>query len=255
MYAAKEVQDYLDEMRAQVCSRCVERQRGEAASAPLASRMGSDCCPCPMKLDLIVRTAGKWQGKHITVNHVPFLIGRDPACNLRPTTSLVSNRHCALIGRAGKLYVRDMGSTNGTFLNSRKITAQTELHQNDRLRVGPVDFEVVVEGNPSPSERTPLPPNLTARALEEEAAALLLSVQDSASPATSTHATDIDGVPTGRTTTDARLPELAGTADAGQARPATAQAVQSLDTPAAAADLLQRYLRRAQKKWSEPAYG
>jgi pSer/pThr/pTyr-binding forkhead associated (FHA) protein len=206
-----------------------------------------------MMLDLVVQNAGKWQGRHIAVNHLPFLIGRDAKCNLRSTTPLFSKRHCILIGRAGKLYVRDLGSTNGTYLNNRKITEETELHQNERLRVGPVDFDVCIKVNPSPSERTPLPPTrLATSAREEEAAALLLSVQSTPDPASSIDSIDRDNDSKCQTVVDAGVPELVGTADARMAQHAVAQA-SKLDTPAAAADLLQRYLRRAHKKSSETA--
>ena len=95
-----------------------------------------------MNLDLIVLSGGSYEGTHIAVPRLPFLIGRDADCQLRPRSSLVSRRHCALIQRCGRLLVRDMGSTNGTMVNDRAVVVVRELTHGDRLRIGPLSFQV-----------------------------------------------------------------------------------------------------------------
>jgi hypothetical protein len=162
-----------------------------------------------MRVRLVVLTAGKWRGKNILVKRLPFLIGRDSACHLRPTSALVSNRHCVLLARGGKVYVRDLGSTNGTLLNGEKITDERELHTNDGLRVGSVDFDVVIESGPSVGQPTPLPPakGQLSPTNEEDVAALLLSIEDEIRPPASIGAVDKEGVPTGRTALDMPSPK------------------------------------------------
>jgi len=122
---------------------------------------------------------------------------------------MVSNRHCALLAREGKIYVRDLGSTNGTFLNGERIAVERELHDNDGLRVGPVEFDVRIESSPSVSQPTPLPPakGQVAPANEEDVVALLLSIQDESGPPLGTPAVDSEGVPTGRTAMDMPVPK------------------------------------------------
>src|SRR5262245_7004161 len=70
-----------------------------------------------MKLSLVVMTAGKSQGQAIPVTLAQFVIGRDPQCNLRPASAVISKRHCALLVQDGRVAIRDFNSTNGTFVN------------------------------------------------------------------------------------------------------------------------------------------
>jgi pSer/pThr/pTyr-binding forkhead associated (FHA) protein len=51
-----------------------------------------------------------------------------------------SGRHARLIRHGGLLYVEDMGSTNGTFVNGRKAVGATPLRHNDFVRVGTTTF-------------------------------------------------------------------------------------------------------------------
>ena len=74
-----------------------------------------------MKVNLLVLTPGKWKGKTVAVTRSPFLIGRDPACQLRPSSPVISNRHCALRMCNGEMIVQDLGSTNGTKVNDQAV--------------------------------------------------------------------------------------------------------------------------------------
>src|SRR5215471_19138962 len=103
-----------------------------------------------MKLSLVVLTAGKQEGKTLPIALSQFVIGRDPQCQLRPASALISKRHCALIQREGKAFVRDFDSTNGTFLNDQPVKGEVELHHDDRLKVGPIAFAVNLEVTPAP---------------------------------------------------------------------------------------------------------
>jgi anti-anti-sigma factor len=110
------------------------------------------------KLRLVVVTPGKWEGKKIPIVRSPFLIGRDEACHIRPASSLISHQHCALTLRDGKAFLRDLGSTNGTFLNNKPVRGEEELHAGDALRIGPLDFDIELETAPSVDTATPIPP-------------------------------------------------------------------------------------------------
>ena len=75
------------------------------------------------------------------------LMGRTSTCDLRIPLSSVSREHCELVIDENAVAVRDLGSSNGTFLNESRIKEAT-LEPGDRLVVGPVVFTVVGDGNP-----------------------------------------------------------------------------------------------------------
>ncbi len=94
-----------------------------------------------MEVNLIV-ISGKHPGKIIPVPGPEFVIGRTDGCQLRPQSSRVSRRHCMIRLGEGFAAVRDLGSSNGTFLNGERLTAEHELKGGDRVQVGPLEFEV-----------------------------------------------------------------------------------------------------------------
>src|ERR1700722_13536418 len=98
-----------------------------------------------MKLSLEVLTEGKQKGKLLPITLSQFLIGRDAQCHLRPASPLISKRHCAVIQRDDKVFVRDFDSTNGTFVNDQPVKGEVELKHKDHLKVGPIAFTVLVE--------------------------------------------------------------------------------------------------------------
>jgi predicted component of type VI protein secretion system len=135
-----------------------------------------------MKLSLVVLTPGKQEGKALPIGLPQFLIGRDPQCQLRPASASISKRHCALIQRDGKVFVRDFDSTNGTFVNDEPVKGEVELHHDDRLRVGPLLFGVVLEEAGAPVNRPTPPPPTKAPAAKAPAAAAPAAKAPAAKP-------------------------------------------------------------------------
>jgi pSer/pThr/pTyr-binding forkhead associated (FHA) protein len=114
-----------------------------------------------MKLSLVVMTAGKWEGKVIPITLSQFLIGRDPQCHLRPASAVISKRHCALLVREDKVFLKDFDSTNGTFLNDRQVKGEVEVRNGDELKVGSITFTVKLETGTPVDKPTPAPPTKT----------------------------------------------------------------------------------------------
>jgi pSer/pThr/pTyr-binding forkhead associated (FHA) protein len=207
-----------------------------------------------MKLSLVVLTPGKMEGKSIPVTLSQFLIGRDPQCQLRPASALISKRHCAVLVRGWQVFVRDFDSTNGTFLNDEPVRGERELKDGDRLKVGPLEFRVAFEATPAVSKPTPVPASSTASTEDDAAAAMLLSLQDDG-PAPGSPGVDSEGIPTGSTVME-RV-QLPGEDEAAQAeqssqgdgkggaasREAAAKAAQG-NTSSAAKAILEKYMRR-----------
>jgi pSer/pThr/pTyr-binding forkhead associated (FHA) protein len=205
-----------------------------------------------MKLSLLVQTPGKWEGKVVSITRSEFLIGRDPTCNLRPASVLVSKRHCALLVRGNQVFVKDLNSTNGTFVNDQPIEGESELRDKDVLKVGAAAFRVLIEVPPTVDKPTPVPPTKTETSDDEAAAALLLSLQDDENLTPNALALDRDGVPTGSTVLDTLAPAAAE----GNAEPAEKDEKERKekdkakaklatgDTSTAAKAILDKYIRR-----------
>jgi hypothetical protein len=90
---------------------------------------------------LLVQT-GKHKGKKIVLPDKLVLIGRDETSFIRMTSTEVSRQHCALTPTEKGLLVRDMGSQNGTIVNSVKIETETLMQPGDLLQIGPIVFEL-----------------------------------------------------------------------------------------------------------------
>lgn len=100
-----------------------------------------------MRIKLVV-VDGKLSGKEIAVKTAQFLIGRDETCNLRPASNMVSKLHCALVTADSGVWLRDLKSTNGTFVNGARIAERVQLKDGDELRIGPLTLKVLIEGTP-----------------------------------------------------------------------------------------------------------
>ncbi len=70
-------------------------------------------------------------------------IGRSDQCDVKVEgDTYVSSVHARIYARDGSYMVEDLGSTNGTYLNRRRITAPAELQRGDRVKVGKTVLEM-----------------------------------------------------------------------------------------------------------------
>lgn len=86
--------------------------------------------------------------REIPLNRPVQVIGRQTDCQIRIPTSAVSRHHCELTVHENRVSVRDLGSSNGTFVNRKRITQQ-ELAPGDLLCLGELVFVVRVDGRPA----------------------------------------------------------------------------------------------------------
>lgn len=107
---------------------------------------------------------GAQDGQVIRLKPGKFLIGREPDCHLRPKSELVSRHHCAFTADEFALRLRDLGSTNGTFVNDERIRGQVLLANGDRVRAGNLEFEVQLVQEPETA--TPVEDTLAFAALD-----------------------------------------------------------------------------------------
>ena len=88
------------------------------------------------------------QSKELPPMKLPIVIGRSEDCKLRIPLAAVSRHHCELIEDDDELMVRDLKSSNGTFVNKERVTKDRELVPGDLISVGPIVFVVRIDGHP-----------------------------------------------------------------------------------------------------------
>ena len=67
-------------------------------------------------------------------------LGRSPDADIRLDDRYASGIHARVFSRSGSYYVEDMGSTNGTLLNSQDLHGEAELRPGDSIRIGDTEF-------------------------------------------------------------------------------------------------------------------
>jgi pSer/pThr/pTyr-binding forkhead associated (FHA) protein len=205
-----------------------------------------------MKLSLVVLNQGKSESQRIPITLSQFIIGRDPQCNLRPASAVISKRHCALLVKDNNVSVRDFDSTNGTFINDVLVKGEAALKHNDVLKVGPLTFRVVIEVQPAASKPTPPPPKPTEAHDDESVAAMLLSLQEDGTPGTASTSSGEADIPAGSTVMDiVPFPGSQQTQEGAQANGAQAKKPDPKKAPdndtahVAAKAILDKYKRRS----------
>lgn len=94
------------------------------------------------KWNLSVETGPKeLRGVKIVVTG-PVIVGRSPGADIVIAASYVSGRHAQFRLMGQNLFVEDLGSTNGTFVNGNRISAPAALKNNDVVSVGDVSIRV-----------------------------------------------------------------------------------------------------------------
>lgn len=83
----------------------------------------------------------------IPVKRPVMVIGRKTDCQIRIASSDVSRHHCEVSQSGGRLNIRDLGSSNGTFVNKRRVQ-QSELAAGDLIAIADMVLVVKLEGRP-----------------------------------------------------------------------------------------------------------
>jgi predicted component of type VI protein secretion system len=85
--------------------------------------------------------------KDISVPAPNAVIGRTTEADIQIPVSDVSRRHCQIAVNKNMVTIKDLGSSNGTFVNDKKVS-EVVLKAGDRLKVGPFTFVVQIDGQP-----------------------------------------------------------------------------------------------------------
>jgi pSer/pThr/pTyr-binding forkhead associated (FHA) protein len=86
---------------------------------------------------LTVTDPAHLRGIRYDLTGVEMTIGRAAGCQVSlPDDTFASTVHARIYGRDGAIYVEDLGSTNGTYLNGMRLGAPAVLRPGDQLQVG-----------------------------------------------------------------------------------------------------------------------
>lgn len=98
-----------------------------------------------METPVLVVRKGKNIGQSYSLNRLyPVSIGRSRVNEIRLEDAAVSGQHCRIIPENGKHVLYDLSSTNGTFLNDKKVSKEG-LKEGDVIRIGETQFLYRVE--------------------------------------------------------------------------------------------------------------
>lgn len=89
---------------------------------------------------------GAEPGKGHAVHQTPATIGRDAICSVSISDTKMSRQHAMLLYYAPSFYLKDLGSTNGTFYEDKRIK-QVALQNGDRFKIGNTVLEFIVSAD------------------------------------------------------------------------------------------------------------
>ena len=90
----------------------------------------------------VVILEGGNKGESISLDLAPLLIGRGNDAAIRLEDDYVSTRHARIASTGEQWFVEDLGSTNGTYVGSGRITQPTTLQLGTQVRIGKTILEL-----------------------------------------------------------------------------------------------------------------
>ncbi len=103
------------------------------------------CSQCGTKLHFtaasegrLVRMNGPQQDRKIELPSPVCVLGRAPTASVRLEDESVSKEHARLSRDGDRVVIEDLGSSNGTFVNGRRVHDKAEIRPGDLIRLGSV---------------------------------------------------------------------------------------------------------------------
>ena len=85
---------------------------------------------------VLIVTQGSETGQSAALADGVIMIGRGADCQIILNDDYVSTRHARVVSGENGIYVEDLGSTNGSYVNGQRITAPTTITMSDTVRIG-----------------------------------------------------------------------------------------------------------------------
>jgi pSer/pThr/pTyr-binding forkhead associated (FHA) protein len=137
---------FINNAGANFCQKCgahLPSDPSEGDQTTMTYRVGETGEVTPVEIDevtaeggaLVIRSGGGRAGESFPVEGDRMTIGRSPDANVFLDDVTVSRNHALLVRRRDGLYIDDLGSLNGTYVNRRRIESH-RLQNGDELQVG-----------------------------------------------------------------------------------------------------------------------
>jgi pSer/pThr/pTyr-binding forkhead associated (FHA) protein len=130
-------------------TRVVSRTPRKPAPSRAARREAPEATARPPKRQVhtadprhLVVTQGPLTGTSLPLRPAGTVIGRNPECALVLDDDFASGRHARIFHRDNAWFVEDLGSTNGTYLGTERLTAPTRVESGSSLRIGKTVLEL-----------------------------------------------------------------------------------------------------------------
>lgn len=99
----------------------------------------------PFFIKIIAAPSDAFLGKKYPISEGQTLVGRaQDVCKIFLDGTKVSKKHCSLVLKNNMLTVKDLNSSNGVYVNGKKIDEQN-LKEKDRLVIGEFTLEITVK--------------------------------------------------------------------------------------------------------------
>jgi pSer/pThr/pTyr-binding forkhead associated (FHA) protein len=115
----------------------VVKPEAATAAVPRTSRSAAKRIPTTLTV-----TEGSLAGTTLSLIETGVLLGRNPECTLVLDDDFASGRHARIFRRDGGWFVEDLGSTNGTYMGSTRLTQPVPVEAGSTLRIGKTIFEL-----------------------------------------------------------------------------------------------------------------
>lgn len=96
---------------------------------------------------------GPGTGQLLPIGEGALILGRSSSCDLRLPHASISRRHARLTRRGEHLFLEDLGSQNGTFLDDERLSGPRELLIGQRIHIGPAVLRLRVPGGNTRTDR------------------------------------------------------------------------------------------------------
>jgi hypothetical protein len=92
----------------------------------------------------VAMLTGKNAGSKVALDKRELVIGRAPNCDLPLSDEFASNMHAKLVKVGDDWVLQDLNSTNGTYLDGKRVTTPLVVKPNTTIRIGATNFELRV---------------------------------------------------------------------------------------------------------------